>query len=169
MFLGSKVRLVPYRHLWADSLDISQPYRPPRPVTGDSLIISVTGWVNSMILVRLEGWAKLTNFNYLIGTQTRNLPACSIGPQATTLTCAHQMMNILKENFIIRMRKTGFNIPINFWNPYCVIIYESWPSLLSAYMCSPAVGLGARSVISIIRKHIWAADIGFLICIFHIP
>jgi hypothetical protein len=37
-----------------------------------------------MAIVRLEGLGKLKK-NYLIGTRTRDLPACSIVPQPTTL------------------------------------------------------------------------------------
>jgi hypothetical protein len=35
--------------------------------------------------VRLEGLGQLKKFNELIGTRTRDLPACSIAPQLTTL------------------------------------------------------------------------------------
>jgi hypothetical protein len=35
-------------------------------------------------LVRLEGLGKLKKFNTLIGSQTHDLPACSIVPQATS-------------------------------------------------------------------------------------
>jgi hypothetical protein len=35
--------------------------------------------------VRLEGLGKLKKFNDLIGNRTRDLPSCSIVPQATTL------------------------------------------------------------------------------------
>jgi hypothetical protein len=39
-------------------------------------------------MVRLEGLSKLKKFNDLIGTQIRDLPACSIVPQLITLPCA---------------------------------------------------------------------------------
>jgi hypothetical protein len=35
--------------------------------------------------VRLEGLGQWENFNDLIGNRTRDLPACSIAPQPTTL------------------------------------------------------------------------------------
>jgi hypothetical protein len=36
--------------------------------------------------VRLEGLGKLKKFNDLIGSQTRDLPACSIAPQSSMLS-----------------------------------------------------------------------------------
>jgi hypothetical protein len=37
--------------------------------------------------VRLEGLGKLKTSNDLIGTRSRDLPACSIAPQPATLPC----------------------------------------------------------------------------------
>jgi hypothetical protein len=42
--------------------------------------ISVSGWINPRILMRLQILGKL-NKNYLIGTRTWDLPACSIAPE----------------------------------------------------------------------------------------
>jgi hypothetical protein len=36
-------------------------------------------------MVRLEGFDKLKKFNDVIGTRARDLPACSIAPQQSTL------------------------------------------------------------------------------------
>jgi hypothetical protein len=38
-----------------------------------------------MAIVRLKGLGKLRNFYDLIGTRTRDLPACRIAPQPSTI------------------------------------------------------------------------------------
>jgi hypothetical protein len=43
---------------------------------------------NSEGLLQLEGLCKLKEINDLFGTRTRNLPACSIVPQPSTLLIA---------------------------------------------------------------------------------
>jgi hypothetical protein len=45
--------------------------------------------------VRLEGLGQLKNI-HLIGTRTRDLPACSIVPQPTKLPCMGNAMTFLK-------------------------------------------------------------------------
>jgi hypothetical protein len=47
--------------------------------------ISVRGRVNPRAMVWLEGLGKLEKFKDHIRTRTRNLPACSIVPQSSTL------------------------------------------------------------------------------------
>jgi hypothetical protein len=49
------------------------------------VLISVRGWVNPRDTLRMDGFGKLKKSNDLIGIRTRNLPACSIAPQPTTL------------------------------------------------------------------------------------
>jgi hypothetical protein len=44
--------------------------------------------------VRLEGFGQLKKSNYLIGTRTRDLPACTIVPQPTTLPRAPNQIHI---------------------------------------------------------------------------
>jgi hypothetical protein len=55
----------------------------PLPPGRFLILISVRGWVDPRIIVRLEGLRKLKKSNDLIGNQTRDLPTCSIVPQPT--------------------------------------------------------------------------------------
>jgi hypothetical protein len=61
--------------------------------------ISVTGWVNPRTTVRMGILGKLKNVNDLIGFRTRDLPACSIMPQPTTLSQAiqHRILGLTKD------------------------------------------------------------------------
>jgi hypothetical protein len=59
------------------------------------VLISVRGLVDPGAIVRLEGLGKLKKFNDLIRNRTHDLPACSIVPQPTMLSCAHSIIMVL--------------------------------------------------------------------------
>jgi hypothetical protein len=57
-----------------------------------------------MAIVRLEGLGQLKKI-HLIGTRTRDLPACSIVPEPTTLPCAPPEA-CMQENCNLTCRRT---------------------------------------------------------------
>jgi hypothetical protein len=81
-------------HRWQLSC---QPYAPAALYSpGRFLVfISVRGWVDPRIMVRLESLGKLEKkSNDLIGNRTRGLPPCSIVPKPTTLPPCQFIMHI---------------------------------------------------------------------------
>jgi hypothetical protein len=59
------------------------------------VLISVRGWADPRATVRLEGLGQLKKKIHLIGTQTSDLPACSIVPQPNTLPRAPLMLSTM--------------------------------------------------------------------------
>jgi hypothetical protein len=49
------------------------------------VLVLVRGWVNRRVMVELEGLSKVKGIRDIIGTRTRDLPACSMAPQPSTL------------------------------------------------------------------------------------
>jgi hypothetical protein len=71
-----------YRWRW-----VCQPYTPTAlcPPGRFLVLISLRGWVDPRAIVRREELGKLKDSKDFIGNWTRNLPACSVAPQLTTL------------------------------------------------------------------------------------
>jgi hypothetical protein len=74
-------------------------------------------------MVRMEELGKLEKKNHLTGTRTRDLPACSTVPQATTLPCTRNIYIIkqLQCNFTGRFLGIFARILIQF--QYHIYIY----------------------------------------------
>jgi hypothetical protein len=85
--------------------------RPGRPSSPRIflVLISVRGWVDPRVIVRLEGLGQMKKSNDLIGIRTCSLPACSIVHQPTTLSRAPRgYIKITKTLVLCSVTPCGF-------------------------------------------------------------
>jgi hypothetical protein len=115
----------------------------PLPPEWFLVLISVIGWFDPRATVRLQELGKLKKI-YLIGTQSRDLPACSIVPQPTTLPRASQPKRTVLKSHILRMSYLYSLRIIALWKSN----YASHVSLGrdSAVGIATGYGLGVRGV-----------------------
>jgi hypothetical protein len=99
---------------WA--LRVFRPLPPGRFI----VLISVRGWVDLRVIVRLEGLGKLRKV-HLIRIRSHELPACSIVLQPTTLPRAPFLSDIFQycQNLqVFKTRKTTIKILCKIWGSH---------------------------------------------------
>jgi hypothetical protein len=68
----------------------------PRSITQKYCLVLVSVRIDSRPIVRQEGSDILKNFSDLIGTQTCDLPACSVSPYPTALRVDRSQMKLIQ-------------------------------------------------------------------------
>jgi hypothetical protein len=95
----------------------------PLPPWRFLVFISVRGWVDSRAIVRLKGLSQLKKSSDIIGIWTRDLPACSIVPQPTTLPRAP---NLEMTGQYLQYELNRYEEAVSFSNAECWCNTSMW-------------------------------------------